>query len=362
MNISSTGISNSESAYRLIDNCKSDFWPERRDISKKSIFKPLLQQAHHPYIQKVIELILSQADSLRSHILTIPEIAVPGLRALEIQARKYFLKYGIIIRVARSSTDLKNLLSELNQEIKKPTYLGIITGDRLFGNYESGHVAPLLCYFSGNQNPNQNECLILDSADMINKKSLSLQLQDVFCDSNIYDTPIIRQADGESCRTGASILLRNALLSLKYHQYTRGFSEVLKQVKLEQNQMLSLPLEWIYTEQICNVPSDDKTLVIRGAYSKHEHKRAQLETVASHRKRHLKDVDILMTVAVRDFGIENYKQFESLQCPENIKQISLNEKVARIQFKTVHTIHNYLVQKGLKNLSKQKDDSIVINI
>lgn len=357
-----TELPSVDSVYKIKENCKCDFWSERRDISKKSICKELIQKkASNSYIQKVVDFILSQADTLRSYIVTEPEIASPGLLALEIQARKYFNKYGIIIRVAQTSTDLVEILSKLNEQIKTPTYVGIITGYRVTGNYDSGHVAPLLCYFNGSQDPKTNECLILDSADQIDKKSLSQQLMDVFNDSNIHDTSVIRQADGESCRTGAIVLLRNALLSLKYHQNTSGFSEILKKLKVENNKIYTLPPEWIYTEQICDIPPDDKTLVIRGAFSKHEQKRAQLETVASHRKRYTKEVEKLNTVAVRDFGVDNAKQFESVQCPENIKQLCINESVARIQFKNKQTINNYLVQKGLKNLSNLKNDMNLIN-
>ncbi len=195
------------------------------DMTEKGFFKDFLKANDSEFAAKVEQEVKKDPHALGYETeLFQNEIFVPNCHALQTYATHYFDKYQIHIGVV-SSQQLRETINQLNNAIKRPTYLGIITSSAF--DLPTGHVVPLLFYFPGNQMMSDIECLVLDGLknDRFNfrEEVIAAGLKE----SNIYKTRRDRQADNYSCHTEALIVLRNALLSLSYHKSSEGFRAVL---------------------------------------------------------------------------------------------------------------------------------------
>lgn len=138
----------------------------------------------------------------------------------------------------------------------------------------------MLFYFPGNRKKEAIECISLDSA--ARKDARFCLKRHGIASKNIYRPTKARQADSYSCHTDALVVLRNALLSLRYHRFTNGFKEALQAGSLVGNKIISFPPEWDYTSQIKNTSLGSQS-AIRTFFSK---KQKVPQTAKSHRKKH----------------------------------------------------------------------------
>lgn len=274
-------------------------------------------------------------------------IDVPDGPALKLAAEHYAEKYGIEIHFCSGYQEdtLENMITTLNDQIKTPTYVGIIyENDPQYRQkkYDFGHVTPLLFYFPGNGQLDKAECLDLDSVAQQGARRSVKQLGL----ASVYGMKKVRQADKNSCRTGAITILRNALLHLKKNNVQNGFGEVLKQCQVEGHKIAELPPEWDYTEQFSNKSLKDTHQAIRSCFSKNVEKRG--ETAKQFRERHMR---------TRQFTLEvNYRSDSTTEAanplPEGVKTSKVlpdyPKDVYAARLNITRNVNDYLLEKGHK--------------
>lgn len=273
-------------------------------------------------------------------------IQIPNYDALLYLAHRYFIKYGIVIRIVHVNF-LPQLLETLENEIDSPLYLGVITFQEDLTHYETAHITPLLFYFPGNQKREELEAVTLDSTGSCHMQAV---LTDAgLCARHIFTAVTPRQGDHFSCHTGGIILLRNALLALHYHGYSGGFREVLQEGEIAENCVFFLPPEWDYTEQITNRYLNNKHLDIRSCFSKKTRKSPQ--KALSHRKKYTKTV--LITCKMwRNKAPQGITE----NPPEGVRY-KKSKRLWSVKYTISRTINTYLIEKSQK-LAKSPDSAL----
>lgn len=179
--------------------------------------------------------------------------------------------------------------------------------------------------------------------------ALSVYQMDFLPEKNIYLTSSSRQVDKYSCRTGALILLRNALLSLRYHNATGSFHSFLTQnAELEEgtSKIKALPPDWDYTEQIGNPLLKNREVSdIRRRFSK---KQKSPRSALDHRDSHTRERTF--TYVVRQYK-GKLEIDPELQPPPGITFHNY-EKGWSLGFKAAYSVNTYLLEKGRKMAEK----------
>jgi len=362
-------------ADALVLNPRFDFWlkiflkPEyqsREAINKsagsvnankaKPVKTFLAQNPDDPFRKKVIERV---ADYANYNVTdeTYRTIYFPNDAALQMQAVKYCKKYKIIIVVTPDKDlihhnkpfDDAAFIEKLRKEISEPIYIGMIGHE-----WNSDHVIPMLLYFDG-KNRENDEVVFLDSVgkdygyEKVFTEKCKIRQTNVFYSSNIT------QADSLSCRTGAMTLLRNALLSIKFHKRTNGFREALQAGVLLENNIQEMPAEWDYTEQI-PTSKHANALVIRNMYSSKPEKSKREETVEAFRKRHTKPVQFTYNLW-RNYMWNDKDHFDGVPVPAGV-QANFNG-CTDITFRNTLDVNVYLTEKGRRNKEQFEKESLV---
>lgn len=297
-------------------------------------------------IRKEVEACTSRIGTKLDN-LDGPKIAIPDANALENQATHYFEKYGIAIRMANNGT-LSEILKELNEKIASPVYLGIIASARDINESStiSAHITPLLFYFPGNHQKNEIQCISLDSVgktfSLVHIKNFGISQE------NTYFLSTIRQADPYSCHLDAVVVLRNALLSLRYHECVNGFKEALQAADLKGNEIISLPPEWDYTSQIRNVRLTDQ-YAIRSVFSK----KCKLQLAIDHRKKHTEMSRFRGSI----YSTKDQAAITALP-PEGVTYNSERPFAWSVRFEFNKKVNTYLLNKGLKLAKKTGADKL----
>ena len=207
--------------------------------------------------------------------LTLPHIHTLKTETMEKVAANYKKKYHANITICNFNK-LTDTIDGLHSS-KDPRAQGIIVW-----HSDTKHVVPLIF----NKHDNNAEIINLDVLGGLANHNLTKDVN--FClgpNLNIINAiriyaPKNRQADTLSCRTGALILLRNALNDLKSHNYPSLEDYLEPHIKNDQ-----LPDTWVYGEQIfkadksTNSPIKNKKITVstfRNAYRKEVEKRVTL--------------------------------------------------------------------------------------
>lgn len=299
--------------------------------------------------------IIKTVDGHEKSITSHPHLVVPSNKALEFRAQYYHDKYNIVIRTTELK-DLGTLITHLQSEIKEPMYIGILVSKN---SDATSHATPILCYFDGKEGQ-ENQFLILESIGDNNYINPTLEH---LHNSGVSKTAIkysnkTRQADEHSCRTSSITLLRNALLSLRYHQHQNGFDEALKTGKLNAGQTINeLPPDWDYTEQISNKIAPPNALVIRNYFSKKPEKQNKQETIGEHRQRYTENVTIQHRLWQNN---SNYREefAEAGVLPDQNYPVDQNTTVftnrymTEIKITQTKYVNVYLLKKGFSNQGK----------
>jgi hypothetical protein len=346
-------------SYTKANNGSRDYFGgSYEDFQDKGFVKQwVAEQTNKRLGQIAMDTILKKASGHEKRSISHPNLAVPTANALKFMSQHYHEKYNIVIR-ATDLQDLGPLITELQSKIKEPLYIGILVSQNL--DADTSHVTPILCYFDGKQGK-KNEFLILDSVagkHYIDPVLEQLHTHKIPKGAINYSTKI-RQADNYSCRTSSIVLLRNALLSLRYHNHQNGFAEALKAGKLNKDRTIDeLPPEWDYTEQISNKIASSHTLVIRNYFSKKPEKRNKQETVGEHRQRYTENVTTKHTVWGNKSDYR--KQFQEIGVPDKNHRINIDkdteiyagESITELEFTQNRLTNVYLLKKGLSNQNK----------
>lgn len=312
-------------------------------LTEKSFIKKMKQEdLKDEFFNVVIEEFSRVSYRSQTTIKTTPTISVPQSAAMEAVARKYYEKYDIEIYI-KPIDSLSAFIEDYARTVKKSCYIGVITGSDISGTQR--HVTPLLCYFDVEKDA--VELIILDS--VVNPLYISIiyeELEHLNIKSSVSTQGSIRQADTNSCRTDALIILRNALLWIKHYKIANGFSLIIE--KLEKNQQGTniLPPEWMYNAQIYprEYKKDGKYVVIRNLYSSKISKREKIETVDEHRIRNTKENEVEYLI---DSYAVNDKLFKDLECPSFIIRKQIDNRYSFVVICLKVPIHDYLVRKSV---------------
>jgi hypothetical protein len=244
--------------------------------------------------ERVLLHVNVQRVSFKKGIEELENVIVPETESLREIAKHYEKKYKIEIFVVNAA-DFQSLMLERNV-ISKPYGVIVFDNDGL-------HVAPVLV------NPVLKQTLLMDVLDPYAADTHDLT-KVIFSslDGNyeIFRTKNTRQADGYSCRTEATTILRNMLLYLSDKDVSNvdevGFDKILmsaevsykpqvrgaKETKLT---LVELPLECDYIDQISRKEVGlSEVEVIRRKFSKQPSKRIRPEKVSEFRMRHTLEV------------------------------------------------------------------------
>lgn len=313
-------------------------------VHAKAFVRKLREQyPTDPFIRMVSEKTAHDVFLMKRENLTHPRIAFPQKGALEFHIQAYKQKYGISLHLASLST-LPALLERLIHEVEKPSYVGLIVAESE-DDLQRGHVAPVLLSF-GRANI---ECLIMDVLGGRGRfaKSLHAQLRHITPRRNVMTAAGDRQFDNFSCRTGALSLLRNALLSLRFHDIREGLKDPLPMliddpsIELDPDYM-PLPSEWTYGEQAFH--GKVECLAIRDLFSSKQEKREHPRTVQAFRQQHTGMTRFRCTL---ENGQDYRADLAALPLPPGI-QATVAETGFKMTFEIDIPTNTYLQKKGFK--------------
>lgn len=302
---------------------------ESSNISQKKFIRVFLENAPVAFRKEMLNL--AESATYRCVNLIYPELAFPNVRALEFEAKRYREKYSIQFEII-SFENLSNFFQEASK-----TSSGFVGVTVLFSKYGKLHVTPIVFFFS----PSKVECAILDTTvDYFWIRNLLLKKR-VKEESIFYPTEP-RVVDVYSCRTGALTVLRDTLLSLRYHSPI-DLKTALKQGKCEDNRIIYLPPEWNGTEQVSNPCLKAHHLVIRRFYSLKGKK--EPVTIIEYRKKHTEQVRLRCDIWRN--GYSALKLF-NLTKPDNVV-INGSQFTTHVEFFVEMAVNTYLLTKSLRN-------------
>jgi hypothetical protein len=286
----------------------------------------------------------------------LPTIVIPSNEILKKIAADYKEKYGIEIIVCT--------LEEFREGIDSFCALAIkLIGVIVVQNSGYGHVLPLILNF-------QNGAKQIFSLNTGSNRGLEKELVSFLrgLEFEVFLTLEDRQYDYYSCRTEATVILRNALLDMR-ERGLEGFDAFLIR-DVRQDSAFFVPKEWTYGAQIVRATDDlDQVDVIRHKYSKKSEKRDGFETAREYRERHTEEiviktvyewvflflrekneeheVSIVTDVRKRSYAVKNSIPEDGLDDSKDLPCLKIE-----IQDIVKKTTNVFLVLKGYKNAIK----------
>lgn len=292
------------------------------------------------------EFVNSKAAVLTVQDQTAPVVQCPTNEGLNKITEGYKQKYDINISVCMD-IQLKNLLIELKQENDFPRAF-IIT------NQYNLHVTPIII----NKYANNLEVLILDVLGIANLHPYPMILR-VCKQLNIipFCTKEIRQADGYSCRTGAAVILRNALIDLPKDVSLASYfpDKNLKFFNPEEIYEVAIPPSWTYGDQIFF--NNEKIMaqpIVRDSKSQNKQKNHFPKTIGGFRSQYQKKHAFKCTLNCRKemfFKYISKEEFEKLIPEINLTKnchIEIDEYFVIITWIINKKQNYYMLQKGHK--------------
>jgi hypothetical protein len=325
-----------------------------RNVSTQSFVRKFAQEhLTDPFVVKAFQKMECDLFNFERKNLTHPEIAFPSKQALEIHIQAYREKYGISIRLG-TIDQLPELLEGVRPSFLQPGYASFIIGQDA-EDLEDGHVLPLLVSFGGGG----MECLLMDVFGNRGKlvEDIHALLGRVVSEDKILIAAGVRQVDGFSCRTGALSLLRNANLSLRYHNFETGLREPIQRLNemlIDNDHCVMLPSEWTYVEQIFKGQED--RMVIRDCFSKKMEKRMNPRTVKVFREQHTEQALFLCTV---DNSKDYRADFHGLALSDDFRA-DIQEDCFDLIFDTVVRVNTYLLHKGFLRAGLKEIEPLVL--
>lgn len=251
-------------------------------------------------------------------------IWMPDRAALQVMALKFHQKYGVLIRET-TVDNLQSLLNEIDDTIEGPQSIGIIVS--MESDSEYVHALPLIIYLEKKDSTGQRALEIL-IADTLGRSHLLYyrtkyrvnEFVKKYNYAKIYSSTGIRQFDTFSCRIGAIMFLKRALMALQRspdnldeHASEGGLENYLKKHATfnEEDDFLvdHLPPTFDASEQISNKRADRDTTLD----SRHRTNKKPI-TIGQLRQRHQEEVPV-----VYEFSINSFTLPPSL--PENVEVI-----------------------------------------
>ena len=289
-----------------------------------------------------------------------PFVYMPNRPALQTMAHNYYKKYRILIRetVCSSRWDnrLNELIGEMEKQIEGPQYVGVI----IAANDYYSHALPLIIYL-GKKDPKtgsrKRQFLIADtmgnSGDLFDSvESIIKKLKG----AEIYATTKPRQVDTYSCRTGAMLLLKRALIALQDssdkelagYLKSHGIEEVVS-VKKKDEESLDysyfsfdyLPPQFDASEQVTNKGGNlDTTFDSRDRRSNKSRKKDNPRTIGEIRKSHRKD-----TTFEYCFKVEGSRLKPKTVIPKGVK-IGRAGNCISVSITIQREVNTHLAEKG----------------
>lgn len=258
------------------------------------------------------------------------EIASVTIEQLQCNARRYSEKYGILLDVVVGNQEV--LVEKLENELLNlsPRYLGLI----YYSNVGT-HVCPLLLRVDSNG----PRALVLDLADAensfdVSKKSIAgfkaLQIPYRLSHSQ-------RQVDSYSCRTGALVILRNALLDLMFQ---KDVPEIFGGVG-----SFKLPAQWGFTDQISEInKADEEILNPRQLYQSKSSKK--IETIKAFRDRHRRNLQFVFEFTLPRSSETLNLKLNNLNLPEDVKVKAYVKGQIGFKWSACKEVNGYMLYKG----------------
>ncbi len=291
------------------------------------------------------------------------KLAVPSDELLIAQARNYKHKYDIDITIAtREEVDCFGPSEKANEYLESllltklqdptPRIEGIIYSE----NAKIGHAVPIILQMS-KTGPFALVCDVLgpDNGTLAYKETLLALKKLKIPFAQAKET---RQADFFSCRTGALVTLRNALLDLKKNLLPGQSIFKYSNVAVNKNGKVntySIPDQWAFTDQVykakINLDPDNP----RRHYSS---KRKNLEAISKSRERYQNEVEYLFSLEGK---AGSKTQFNLESCPVGItittKPDPYNKsylQIITIEWKAKLTQNTYMHEKGFSIAQKNR--------
>lgn len=320
------------------------------DFTDKSFEKTLLND---PEVSDELKLLVKGYSSpknikLVKENVTMPNAICPGVNSLKSKVALYQQKYGICTEVCLD-TALAGRLKEL-RESRSQELIGIIVVQQW---QQEGHVTPILCDFT----QNRNDILSLDVLGNLSEKpGPTIQFACESLNVNLMICAEERQSDEVSCRTDASVVVRNALLHIKWLQSKglyKGLPEMTQPINPEYKRYVGIPLEWKYTDQITpgilkeNGQAD--ATVIRDLFSKKKEKNEHPQTVRAFRDRYRREITLKYTLTLyKSYIKQALPDFSAVKLPSHVTVQETTEAV-EITWTKQPAVNTYLMDKAVRN-------------
>ena len=304
-------------------------------------------------------------------VLNPSSILQPKVEMLEQIASYYEKKYNILIKIVSTSEELGCFVRDLQSNQDEKVY-GII-----YDPIRNGHVTSIIVDTKG------SKALVLDVMDSATIKNFGAFGSVVSCEEQLKSLGFeiaasygIRQADTRSCRTEATVMLRNLLLYLKaYSEKTLGdvieefaIQDPIGTYLMERNmKRVFLPIECLYVDQIR--PGWNGGIheigIIRRLFSKQESKKMTKESVADFIKRY--SFPTKQSFFCFNFQNDDLNQLKDFQAFEEKEAGTFQYKSADFSMRVVGSqiyfrmgyvkpMYHYLVLKGYRNAQKYDPD------
>ncbi len=230
--------------------------------------------------------------------------------------------------------------ADLEKQLKDPTprKVGYIVSAN--NPKDTLHVTPMLFQMGPD---NKNEALLLDIPGPNGHLSEHVHITNILQRNNIpyAQCDDQRQVDEFSCRVGALVVLRNALMDFQ----SSSKSSLLEKVHPE-NGKFSIPPKWGYNEQIHRPKSKDDYKELdepRSLKSKKGKPKRSLEEARAKNNEELKfkcTLTLPKSPLTKDFSVSN--------SPEGMKFKRLDNGQINIKWESRVKVNTYMIRKGHK--------------
>jgi hypothetical protein len=324
------------------------FWPKTKKLHPrtKDFFEANRSSETLALIQNAI-----QDQEYRSIAWVNSPHASPNKAALKSIAQRYWDKYKIYICI-KSITSLSASISSFESEIKNAQemqhrFIGFIVGQK--EHIQCGHLAPLLGFF---QKAHPPQFLLMD---VVGESPLHLKhfipsalTQDICDQSSFVIASGNRQADPFSCRLGAIVLLRNAMLWL---QNAPTPSAYWKRACAAAPQ--TIPFEWSYIEQIQQMNKENRPLAVckRDQFSKNPTKREHPRLTENRFNAYFAEVTMSQYIYCRFSEKLEKKSLRILDLPAQTTLEFVSDGII-LDFSYKIRVNSYLLEKGYREIAK----------
>lgn len=321
-------------------------------IIRKEYYSERFNQIKMPLVVRLIKeleksspelyQVLTDKDTQNDHMMIFRykqnsyPFVYPTFKGLIAYVEHYKNKYGISITVLNNESEISTFLQNQLQD-KTERFMAII-----FDPTKTEHVVSLIVKFHSKG----AKAIILDVITQYKHefcKVLENQLMINKIPTSICQDP--RQADTKSCRVGALVTLRNALLNLKSN---KSASAIFDTANISSGQC-SIPAEWGFTDQIFKPKvSIDSLKNPRQLYSTKEYKRKAPESIQESRNKYQHDLlHFKYKITLSKNPATEALDLSMLKLPPEIKCFRVgSDRLLRITISKNPNLNVYMLYKG----------------